>query len=340
MTAKVGTGRWCWRRRGQAQRIGQGSAHNESPRFDTCDPIEERWANWLAWDPARLIESHADAIAGLIFYSVPVGGTSFPLIVGWLILAALIFTLNFRFIQLRGFSHAIQVVRGRYSDPSMPGEVTPFQALTAAVSGTVGLGNIAGVAVAVAIGGAGATFWMIVAGLLGMASKFTEVTLGVKYRDIKQPEGMVAGGRGDYLALSTGRPQDVWGFFVERGVTIILTTHYLEEAEMLCRNIGIIDKGILVECTSMKALLSKLNMETFILDLRRDTETVPVLDGMACRLTDPHTLEVDVAKEHNLNDVFSQLSAANIEVLSMRNKSNRLEELFVELVKKTQGASA
>lgn len=137
--------------------------------------------------------------------------------------------------------------------------------------------------------------------------------------------------------------RSMWEFLKQinqQGVTIILTTHYLEEAEMLCRNIGIIDKGILVECTSMKALLSKLNMETFILDLRRDTGMAPVLDGMACRLTDSHTLEVDVAKEHNLNDVFSQLSAANIEVLSMRNKSNRLEELFVELVKKTQGASA
>ncbi|MGL4711037.1 MAG: ABC transporter ATP-binding protein [Shewanella sp.] len=137
--------------------------------------------------------------------------------------------------------------------------------------------------------------------------------------------------------------RSMWAFLKQinqQGVTIILTTHYLEEAEMLCRNIGIIDKGRLVECTSMKALLSQLNMETFILDLRRDIETAPVLDGMKCRLTDSHTLEVDVAKEHNLNDVFSQLSAANIEVLSMRNKSNRLEELFVELVKKTQGASA
>uniref|UniRef100_UPI0040484B9F ABC transporter ATP-binding protein n=1 Tax=Shewanella baltica TaxID=62322 RepID=UPI0040484B9F len=137
--------------------------------------------------------------------------------------------------------------------------------------------------------------------------------------------------------------RSMWEFLKQinqQGVTIILTTHYLEEAEMLCRNIGIIDKGILVECTSMKALLSKLNMETFILDLRRDTATAPILDGMTCRLTDPHTLEVDVVKEHNLNDVFSQLSAANIEVLSMRNKSNRLEELFVELVKKTQEASA
>ncbi|GIU05108.1 ABC transporter ATP-binding protein [Shewanella glacialipiscicola] len=137
--------------------------------------------------------------------------------------------------------------------------------------------------------------------------------------------------------------RSMWEFLKQinqQGVTIILTTHYLEEAEMLCRNIGIIDNGILVECTSMKALLSQLNVETFILDLRRDISTAPVLDGMACRLTDPHTLEVDVAKDHNLNDVFSQLSAANVEVLSMRNKSNRLEELFVELVNKTPGASA
>ena len=137
--------------------------------------------------------------------------------------------------------------------------------------------------------------------------------------------------------------RSMWAFLKQinqQGVTIILTTHYLEEAEMLCRNIGIIDKGILVECTSMKALLSKLNMETFILDLRRDIPVAPSLNGMVCRLTDPHTLEVDVVKEHNLNDVFSQLTAANVEVLSMRNKSNRLEELFVELVKKTPGSKS
>lgn len=137
--------------------------------------------------------------------------------------------------------------------------------------------------------------------------------------------------------------RSMWEFLKQinqQGVTIILTTHYLEEAEMLCRNIGIIDKGVLVECTSMKALLSKLNLETFILDLRRDIDVAPPLNGMVCRLTDPHTLEVDVAKDHNLNDVFTQLTAAKVEVLSMRNKSNRLEELFVELVKKTQGAKA
>lgn len=146
------------------------------------------------------IQPYSDAVAGLIFYSVSVAGAQLPLIVGWLIVAALVFTFYFRFIQLRGFTHAIAVVRGRYSNPAMAGEVSPFQALTTAVSGTVGLGNIAGVAVAVAIGGAGATFWMIVAGLLGMASKFTEVTLGVKYRDVKQPEGTVAGGPMRYLS--------------------------------------------------------------------------------------------------------------------------------------------
>jgi AGCS family alanine or glycine:cation symporter len=156
------------------------------------------------------IQPFSDAIAGFIFFSVPVAGTTFPLIVGWLILAATVFTFYFRFIQIRGFRHAIDVVRGRYSDKNKPGEVSPFQALTAAVSGTVGLGNIAGVAVAVAIGGAGATFWMILAGLLGMASKFTEVTLGVKYRDIKQPAGTVAGGPMRYLSkglAEQGRPR-------------------------------------------------------------------------------------------------------------------------------------
>jgi AGCS family alanine or glycine:cation symporter len=146
------------------------------------------------------IQPFSEAVAGLIFYSVPVAGTRFPLIVGWLIVAALIFTIYFRFVQVRGFCHAIDVVRGRYSDPTHQGEVTPFQALTTAVSGTVGLGNIAGVAVAVSVGGAGATFWMILAGLLGMASKFTEVTLGVKYRDIRQSDGAVAGGPMRYLS--------------------------------------------------------------------------------------------------------------------------------------------
>ncbi|GIU47491.1 ABC transporter [Shewanella sairae] len=131
--------------------------------------------------------------------------------------------------------------------------------------------------------------------------------------------------------------RSMWTFLTDlnqQGVTIILTTHYLEEAEMLCRNIGIIDKGVLVECTSMKSLLSRLNIETFVLDLKDDLAVVPVLKGVECRLTDGHTLEVDVAKEQGLNSVFVQLNEQGIQVLSMRNKANRLEELFVELVEK------
>ncbi len=135
--------------------------------------------------------------------------------------------------------------------------------------------------------------------------------------------------------------RSMWTFLTElneQGVTIILTTHYLEEAEMLCRNIGIIDKGVLVECTSMKSLLSRLNMETFVLDLKDDLTQVPVLAGVQTRLLDSHTLEVDVAKEQGLNSVFVQLNEQGIQVLSMRNKANRLEELFVELVEKGKQA--
>ena len=128
--------------------------------------------------------------------------------------------------------------------------------------------------------------------------------------------------------------RSMWTFLKEineQGITIILTTHYLEEAEMLCRNIAIIDKGVIVENTSMKALLSQLNMETFILDLPVQT-TPPKLDGFAYRNTDDHTLEVDVDKNAGLNGVFEQLTQQGVTVLSMRNKANRLEELFVRMV--------
>lgn len=123
---------------------------------------------------------------------------SIPFIVVWLVLGALFFTFRMKFINLRGFRHAIQLARGKYDEPDAPGEVTHFQALATAVSATVGLGNIAGVAVAISIGGAGATFWMIVAGLIGMSSKFVECTLGVKYRDINA-DGVVSGGPMHYL---------------------------------------------------------------------------------------------------------------------------------------------
>jgi len=128
--------------------------------------------------------------------------------------------------------------------------------------------------------------------------------------------------------------RSMWEFLQEinqQGITIILTTHYLEEAEMLCRNIAIIDKGQIVENTTMKSLLGKLNIETFVLDLPIDTPA-PHITGYESRLIDSHTLEVDVPKEAGLNNLFEQLSQQQIQVLSMRNKANRLEELFVRLV--------
>ncbi len=125
--------------------------------------------------------------------------TSIPFIVVWLVLGAIFFTVKMRFINFRGIRHSFALVAGKYSDPADKGEVSHFQALTTALSATVGLGNIAGVAVAIVVGGPGATFWMIVAGLLGMASKFTECTLGVKYRLIND-KGEVSGGPMYYLS--------------------------------------------------------------------------------------------------------------------------------------------
>ncbi len=136
-----------------------------------------------------------------IFYSVPVGEASFPLIVGWLLVAAFTFTFYFGFVQFRRVGLSIDIIKGKFTDPNAEddGEVSHFQALTTALSGTVGLGNIAGVGAALAIGGPGATFWMILCGLLGMASKFCECTLGVKYRTIL-PSGAVSGGPMYYLS--------------------------------------------------------------------------------------------------------------------------------------------
>ncbi|PSV43806.1 ABC transporter ATP-binding protein [Photobacterium indicum] len=135
--------------------------------------------------------------------------------------------------------------------------------------------------------------------------------------------------------------RSMWTFLREinrQGVTIILTTHYLEEAEMLCRNIGIINHGELVECTSMKALLGKLEVETFILDIKLNGNK-PKLDGLNWRLPDNHTLEVDIEKDKGLNTIFTALTAQGIDVMSMRNKSNRLEELFVTLIAQSQASS-
>ncbi|MDP2561479.1 ABC transporter ATP-binding protein [Psychrobium sp. 1_MG-2023] len=133
--------------------------------------------------------------------------------------------------------------------------------------------------------------------------------------------------------------RSMWEFLQQlnesEGVTIILTTHYLEEAEMLCRNIGIIDHGVIVQDTTMKALLSQLNVETFILDVTGDLQSL-TLDEVEYRVIDDHTLEVDVERDNALNTLFSQLTSQQVQVMSMRNKANRLEELFINLVNQSR----
>jgi ABC-2 type transport system ATP-binding protein len=136
--------------------------------------------------------------------------------------------------------------------------------------------------------------------------------------------------------------RSMWKFLKEinqQGTTIILTTHYLEEAESLCRNVAIIDKGNIVENTSVKKLLQRLDKEIFIFDLQGALSEAPTLKNYQTTLSDSHTLEVEVNKGHSLNDVFSALNESGIEVTSMRNKSNRLEELFISLVEKTEVGS-
>jgi ABC-2 type transport system ATP-binding protein len=131
--------------------------------------------------------------------------------------------------------------------------------------------------------------------------------------------------------------RSMWSFLSElneAGTTIILTTHYLEEAEQLCRNIAIIDHGRIVENTSMRELLGKLHVETFLLDLQHPQLTLPQLQGYPARLLDAQTLEVQVDKSQGISELFAQLATAQIAVLSLRNKTNRLEELFVSLVEK------
>lgn len=138
-------------------------------------------------------------VLNLVFYFKIGGENGIPFIVLWLVMGAVFFTLRMKFVNLRGFKHAIEVVQGKYDDPDDEGDVSHFQALAAALSGTVGIGNIAGVAIAIRLGGPGAAFWMTVAGFLGMSSKFAECTLGQKYRTIK-PDGTVGGGPMYYLS--------------------------------------------------------------------------------------------------------------------------------------------
>ena len=148
------------------------------------EPIVAVMAKVIFWDPIAALGFELES--------------SIPIVVVWLVFGALFFTLKMNFINIRGFKHAIELVRGKYDGPEDQGEVSHFQALATALSATVGLGNIAGVAVAITLGGPGATFWMIVAGLLGMSSKFVECTLGVKYRVVND-EGEVSGGPMYYL---------------------------------------------------------------------------------------------------------------------------------------------
>jgi len=151
--------------------------------------------DWMFW---------TDYVVEFVFMSVPFGAYKIPFVLIWLIVGAVFFTIKTNFINFRGFRYAIDIVRGKFDDylhddSDTAGQVSHFQALATALSGTVGLGNIAGVAVAVAAGGPGATFWMIVAGIFGMASKFVECTLGVKYRE-ELPDGRVSGGPMYYLS--------------------------------------------------------------------------------------------------------------------------------------------
>jgi len=131
--------------------------------------------------------------------------------------------------------------------------------------------------------------------------------------------------------------KEMWDFLKEineKGTTIILTTHYLEEAEQLCRNIGIIDRGDIVANTSMKDLLGSLNVQGFVLDLEKPLHEIPKIEGFPLKLEDPSTLIVAVNKDRSINSLFIELSNLNIKIKSMRNESNRLEELFIEMVSK------
>ena len=137
--------------------------------------------------------------------------------------------------------------------------------------------------------------------------------------------------------------RSMWKFVTEinrAGTTVILTTHYLEEAEQLCRNIAIIDKGAIIENTAMKRLLSKLDVETFVLDLAAYSGELPAVEGVKLTRLDEHTVEAEMSRTHDLNSLFAALSARGVTVTSMRNKANRLEELFVRLVEGNQGAAA
>ena len=171
---------------------------------DVFEPVVGHMERVLFWDPFAAVGLYDpvlrdEAGQALLGADGKPRRTRVPFVVVWLIVAAVYFSIRMRFINFRGFKHAIVLVMGKYNNPNSQGEVTHFQALATALSATVGLGNIAGVAVAISVGGPGATFWLITAGILGMATKFVECTLGVKYRDIDD-KGQVSGGPMYYLS--------------------------------------------------------------------------------------------------------------------------------------------
>ncbi|MCR9154818.1 MAG: amino acid carrier protein [Bacteroidetes bacterium] len=169
----------------------------------TMKPVVDGIATVIFWDPFYALGLYDNRVVlenGELARHAngDIRTNSIPFIVIWLIFGAIFFTIRMGFVNFWGWRHSIKLIRGKYDEDDAPGEVTHFQALATAVSATVGLGNIAGVAVAISVGGPGATFWLVVVGLLSMASKFTECTLGVKYRDIGE-DGVVEGGPMRYL---------------------------------------------------------------------------------------------------------------------------------------------
>ncbi|MGO0575054.1 alanine/glycine:cation symporter family protein [Ornithinimicrobium panacihumi] len=166
------------------------------------DPTKRQDPEWIT-NLEKVVDENFKTITEwsekIIFFEIP--GIPMPFVVLWLIIAAIFITLYLGFIQVRGIPTAFEVIRGKFSSKDDPGEIPHYQALTSALSGTVGLGNIAGVGAAVTMGGPGATFWMIMLGLFGMATKFAECTLGVKYRELRE-DGTVAGGPFTYLPVA------------------------------------------------------------------------------------------------------------------------------------------
>ena len=180
-------------------RTAVGLEDDDQPAMAEVNDSAES-SNVVSWDEQvnESLSGFAKAFSDIIFYKVEVAGIEITLVIVWLVIAAVFFTLYFKFINLTGMWHGVQLALGKDNDADAPGEITHFQALCTALSGTVGIGNIGAIAFAIAIGGPGALFWLIVAGFLGMTTKFAECTLGVKYRQ-SNADGTFSGGPMYYL---------------------------------------------------------------------------------------------------------------------------------------------